>query len=182
MYARLLLVGLLLVPASVLPAMADTEEAPKLVTLTAQDTPAAEVAATIAEQTGVQVSATARTVGTVTGEIKDLAVEEAVSALALGIPGTYLRAYIIELAPPEEPYTAEELIQALQDAREWWLGRMTDEERQALFAHWRELWQQRREAQQAAAGGGRGSSGGADGGASPGGDDEVIDAEFKAEG
>lgn len=155
MCTRWLMVCIAIAALIVLPAVADEEQAPKLVSITAQDTPAAEVAASISEQAGVQVVTTERTVATITGEIRDMEVEQAVAALAQAIPGSYLRAYLLEKAAPEKPYTADQLIQALRDVREWWLQSMSEEERQALFAHWRELWQQRRQQQEAAAGAGQ---------------------------
>lgn len=117
--------------------VADTEAAP-LVTLTADDTPATEVAAEIEEQTKTRVAVTERGEYTVTGTLTDYEVEDAVEALAVAMPGSWLRGYMIEQQLPDEPYSAEELIDALTATREWWMGSMTDAERGELMQTWRD--------------------------------------------
>ncbi len=129
-------VALLLTSAAL--TLADTEEAPPLVTLTADDTLATEVAAEIEAQTEVRVAVTERGEYRVTGALTDYEVEDAVEALAVAMPGSWLRGYIMEKATPDEPYSAEELIDALTSTREWWMDSMTDAEREALMQTWRE--------------------------------------------
>ncbi len=131
-----LCVALLMTSAAL--TVADTEEAAPLVTLTADDTPATEVAAEIEEQTKTRVAVTERGEYTVTGALTDYEVEAAVEALAVAMPGSWLRGYMIEQQPPDEPYSAEELIDALTATREWWMGSMTDAERGELMQVWRD--------------------------------------------
>ncbi|NLO08054.1 MAG: hypothetical protein GX131_19705, partial [candidate division WS1 bacterium] len=120
-------------------AMAQEEAAPTepKVNLTAQETPVAEVAAEVTAQTGVQVAITDNTDKDLTGALEDKTVEEAVKLLAAGAHASWLRVYMLETAPPEEPYTAAELLQMVSEARDsFWEG-MDEEQRRALYETWR---------------------------------------------
>lgn len=102
------------------------------VNLTAENEAVRSVAERITEQTGVQVAVTANTDTTLTGELEDRSVEDAVELLADGAGASWMRAYLLEAAPPEVPYTAEELLAKLGEARDEWLESLTGEEQQEL--------------------------------------------------
>ncbi len=119
-------------------AQDEEQEEEVKINLVAANRPVKEVAAEITEQSGIQVAVTENTNKEVNGSLEDRTVEEAVRLLAQGANATWLRAYIIEMTPPDLPYTAEELWEKLDLARtSFWEG-MTDEERQALYGRWRE--------------------------------------------
>jgi len=123
-----------------LPATAQTEDAaegPPKVTMTADHWDAAKVAAEITEQTGVQVSVTEWTEGSVTGTLADFELEDAVSSLAQAAQASWMRFYMLETAPPEEPYSAPELLIMLEETRGAWLEGLSDEQRATLFGGFR---------------------------------------------
>lgn len=123
-----------------LPATAQTEDAaegPPKVNMTADHWDAAKVAAQITEQTGVQVAVTEWTAGSVTGTLTDFELEDAVSSLAQAAQASWLRLYVLETAPPEEPYSAPELLIMLEETRGAWLESLTDEQRATLFGGFR---------------------------------------------
>lgn len=124
----LLALVLVVAPAS---AQDEAAEAPT-VSMTADAMSAADVAAEIEEQTGVQVAVTEWTEGSLTGTLRDFTVENAVSSMGQATNSSWLRFYMLESAPPDEPYTAAELLVKLGEARSAWLGSLTDEQRQAL--------------------------------------------------
>ena len=103
------------------------------VNLTARAQPVQTVAEEITEQTGVQVAVTATTESTLTGKLEDRTVEEAVKLLAEGARASWMRAYVLELAPPEEPCTAAMLLSELNRTRNRWIDSLSDEQRQQLL-------------------------------------------------
>ncbi len=121
---------------AVIPALAQEDGAAveALVNMTADQWTAGEVAAEIDEQTGVQVAVTEWTEGSVTGTLSDFTVEQAVSSMGQAANTSWVRFYLLESAPPAEPYTASELIVMLQEARSAWFEGLTDEQRQQLFS------------------------------------------------
>lgn len=125
-------------------------EAPK-VSLTAQDQPVLAVAMDVQNQSGVQVAVLPGADAPVSLEVKDARTEDAVKALCEAFDGSWMRAYIIESAPPDPAYTAEELAAAMGEFRRAWMESLTDEQRQALFARWREAGEARRQQAQAEA-------------------------------
>jgi len=108
------------------------------VNLSVQDAEPVAVAAQITEQTGVQVALTEWTEGTVTGSLEEFDLEEAVRSLAETLDASWIRAYILETEPPDEPYTAAELLEMLDEVRTAVFEGLTDEERGELMAAWRE--------------------------------------------
>lgn len=126
-------VAMLLVASFALAQDAGDVQAEPVVNLEAQSQPVQSVAAEITTQTGVQVAVTANTRSNLTGKLEDKTLDEAVKLLAEGSQASWMRAYLLELAPPEEPYTAEEILVKLSEAREEFLASLTDEQRQALF-------------------------------------------------
>lgn len=133
------IVGVLLATLLVLPVLAqpEAEAEPqaeeRTVTMTAEGWTAAEVAAEIEKQTGVQVAVTEWTEGEVNGTLKDFTVEDAMRSLGLAAKTSWVRFYMLQTASPEEPYTASELILKLDEARDAWFTRLTDEQRAELF-------------------------------------------------
>src|SRR6056297_323145 len=91
----------------VLPVMAqDADDAdPATVTMSAEQWTAAQVAAELEEQAGIQVAVTDWTEGSVTGTLEDFTVEEAVSSLGQATTSSWVRFYMLESAPPAEPYS-----------------------------------------------------------------------------
>lgn len=124
---------------ALVPVFAQEDEATEepLVNMTATDLSAAEVAAAIEEQTGVQVAVTDWTGGSVNGTLTDFTVEEAVRSLGQATQSSWMRVYMLESAPPDEPYSASELIAKLGEARSAWMQSLTDEQRQELFGDMR---------------------------------------------
>jgi hypothetical protein len=130
-------------------AWVQADQAAPKVTLKAQDQPVPAVAGQIQNQSGVQIAVAEGTNAAVTVEVVDAEVEDAVRALAGAFNGSWMRAYIIETAPPDPPYTAQELQAALGELRRAWMESLTDEQRQELFGRWRQA--REAEMQQAAA-------------------------------
>ncbi|MGI5817928.1 MAG: hypothetical protein ACOX9R_07490 [Armatimonadota bacterium] len=132
-YVVITLVLAMLVTA--LPALAQedaAEQEPK-VNMTAQQWNASTVAAELEKQTGVQVAVTEWSEGSLTGTLKDFALEDAVSSLGRAAGLSWLRFYMLETAPPDEAYTAAELIAKLTEARTEFLQNLTPEQRASLF-------------------------------------------------
>ncbi len=125
------------------------------VNLKAENEDAAAVAVEITEQTGVQVALTEWTEGTVSGTLEGFDLEQAVRSLAETLHASWIRAYIIETVPPDEPYTAAELLEMLSEARTAVFEGLTDEERGELMTAWRERITPEQAADQPAGGGPR---------------------------
>lgn len=104
------------------------------VNLIAEDEPVQDVAAQITEQTGVQIAVTANTEAKLTGKLEDRSVEDSVKLLAAGARASWVRAYLLESAPPEVPYSADELLAKLGQARNEWLESLSGEEQQELVS------------------------------------------------
>lgn len=104
-----------------------------LVNLVAEGEPVREVAARITEQSGTQIAVTADTESSLTGKLENRTVEDSARLLAEASQASWMRAYILEMSPPEEPYSAEELLDRLRETRDRWLGSLTNTQRQALF-------------------------------------------------
>jgi len=121
------------------------------VSLIAQDQPVPAVAKDVQNQSGVQVAVLPGADAPVSLEVKDATTEDAVEALCEAFEGSWMRAYIIETAPPDPAYTAEELAAAMGEFRQAWMESLTDDQRQALFAKWREAGEARRQQAQAEA-------------------------------
>ncbi|MGI5817929.1 MAG: hypothetical protein ACOX9R_07495 [Armatimonadota bacterium] len=102
------------------------------VTVTASQWTAAQVAAEIERQTGVQVAVTEWTEGSVTGSLADFAIEDAVSSLGKATRSSWMRFYMLETAPPEVPYTASELLVRLETRRGELVAGLSDEQRREL--------------------------------------------------
>jgi len=137
-------------------AQDEEQEEEVKINLVAENQPVKDVAAEITEQSGIQVAVTENTNKDLNGTLEDKTVEEAVRLLGQGANATWLRAYIIEMAPPDLPYTAAELREKLDLVRtSFWEG-MSDEERQAVYARWRERLMPPEEEQAGAAAGGPG--------------------------
>jgi len=120
---------------ALVPALAQEDEAAEepLVNMTADHDTAADVAAEVVDQTGIQVAVTEWTEGSITGTLKDFTVEEAVKSMGQAANASWVRLYMLEATPPEEPYTAAELIAKLQTARSAWFEGLSDEQRQQMF-------------------------------------------------
>lgn len=115
----------------------DAAKAPPTVTLSVTDRPATEVAAEITRQSGVQVGIVSPCTATVSLELKDAKVEEAVKAFAEAFKASWMRAYLLESAPPVKPWTADQLLMGLQNQRTNWMNSLTDEQRQAMMQNFR---------------------------------------------
>ncbi|MFO8078944.1 MAG: hypothetical protein R6V07_01440 [Armatimonadota bacterium] len=120
---------------ALVPVFAQEDEATEepLVNMTADHNTAAEVAAVIEEQTGGQVAVTEWTEGSITGTLENFTVEEAVKSMGQAARTSWMRFYVLESAPPDEPYSASELIAKLTQARSAWMQSLTEEQRQELF-------------------------------------------------
>ena len=115
------------------------------ISLNVENEPAANVAAEIAKQSGVQIAVTEKTDALVTLALADASLEEAVKALAECFEGSWMRAYVIEQKAPPTPYTAKQLADRMLLLREDWMDSMSDDERMALFTRWRDAWRKQRE-------------------------------------
>lgn len=108
------------------------------VTLQVQDQPLTTVADTLAAQLGVQISVVAPDDTKVTLDLKDVAPEAALKALAEAGEASWMRAYLLEKQPPDPALSAEELLGLLQKQRQDWFESMSTEQREALFRGWQE--------------------------------------------
>jgi hypothetical protein len=120
---------------------AQDAKAPPKVTLNVTDKPAADVAAAISQQTGVQVSIAGKCEAKATLDLKQATLEEAVKALAEAIQASWLRSYLVEQQPPDKPYTGDEIVAMLQAQRDAWFASLTDAERQDTMERWQEAQQ-----------------------------------------
>ena len=125
----------LMVTAVFLGGIAAEEEAADRVTvnLVAESEPVRSVAARITEQVEIQIAVTANTERNVTGQLAERTIDESAELLAAGSQASWMRAYMLESSPPEVPYSAEELLTKLTEARAAWMERLTDQQRQEVF-------------------------------------------------
>lgn len=119
-------------------ATAQDARAEPTVTLDAADQAAAEVAAEVTRQSGVQVGVVSPCTATATVKIDNAKTEAAVKSFAEAIEASWIRAYVLESAPPAVPFTADQLIGGISYQRETWWDSFTDEERRELMEGWRE--------------------------------------------
>lgn len=117
-------------------------------TLSVTEKPATEVAKQLSQMTGVQIAIAGPTAAKVTFAVDDAKLDAAVKAFAQSFDASWLRSYFIEAQPPQEPYTGDQIVAALEYQRNAWMQSMSDEQRQALMAQWQEA----RQAQQLLAG------------------------------
>jgi len=132
------------------------------VSLAVQNQPAGMVAAAIQKQSGVQVAVLPGVQATVSLKLDAVPVEEAVKSLTEAFDGSWIRGYLIEVAPPDPPYKADELLAGMAGYRDAWMQSLTDEQRQELFSRWRQAWRQQaqdRQGQGAGAQAGQGQPG-----------------------
>lgn len=125
-----LLASFLLYPLAAQPA------APT-VTLHVTDEPVAGAAAAIMQQAGVQVGVVAPDDATVTLDLQEATVEQAVEALAKEYRGSWARFYLLESAPPQTPYSPDALIEGLRTQRGTWLDSLPAEQQEELMRRWR---------------------------------------------
>jgi len=133
-----LVVGLVLgaVPWAAAQDQKPEPTAPK-VTLDVTDQPAADVAADITKQSSVQVGVVSPCTALATVKVTDVKTEPAVKAFGEAIEASWIRAYVLESAPPATPWTADQLYAGMNNQRENWFDSFTDEERGKLFEQWR---------------------------------------------
>ncbi len=124
-------------PAVVGMAWAEEGQGPT-VTLSVTDQPATEVAQQLTQMTGVQIAIVGPAEAKVTFAVEDAKLDEAVKAFAQSFDASWLRSYFIEAQPPQEPYTADQILAALEYQRNAWMQSMSQEQREALMAQWRE--------------------------------------------
>ena len=118
-------------------AAQDAKTEPK-VTLDTADQAAAEVAAEVTKQSGVQVGVVSPCTATATVKIEDAKTEAAVKSFAEAIEASWIRAYVLESAAPAVPFTADQLIGGISYQRETWWDSFTDDERREMMEGWRE--------------------------------------------
>jgi hypothetical protein len=110
------------------------------VTLKVQDATPQDALAEIEKTTGVQIAIPAEAKATVNAEVKDQPIEAALDTVVQAFQGSWMRYYLIEAeGPPQDRYTAEEIIKFLQAARDDYLKRMTPEQRDKLTANWQAM-------------------------------------------
>lgn len=107
---------------------------PVRVTLNLQERPVAEVIAALSAQApGVQIATTAADDALVTVQVADASLDAAIGALAWSLQGSFVRGYLIErVGPGDEPYSAQDLIEFMDVARQEWRARLTPERREAF--------------------------------------------------
>ncbi|HCU36941.1 MAG TPA: hypothetical protein DGT21_16285, partial [Armatimonadetes bacterium] len=109
---------------------------PPTVSLTATEAPVRTITASLQEQTEVQIAVTAWTDATVSVQFDRMPLDDAMRALAEAAEASWMRAYIIERKPPDEPYSAETMLSVLSDVRTAWFEGLSEEQRQALMGGW----------------------------------------------
>ncbi len=117
--------------------LAQEPQAEPKVTLDVTDQAAADVAAEVTKQSGVQVGVVSPCTATATVKVTDVKTEPAVKAFAEAIEASWIRAYVLESAPPATPWTADQLYAGLDNQRQNWFDSFSDEERGKLFEQWR---------------------------------------------
>ncbi len=133
---RLTAICVLLALGTCLSADDGGTEPPPAVTLNAADATVRTVTAGIQEQTEVQIAVTAWTDATVSVQFDNTPLDDAMRQLAEAAEASWMRAYVLEQKPPDEPYSAETMLSVLGDARTAWFEGLTDEQRQAVMATW----------------------------------------------
>jgi len=108
-----------------------------LITLKVENQPAANVAAEITKQSNVQVGIVGPCTASVTLDLQDTKLEEAIKLFAKGIEASWIRVYVIEPAPPATPYTPDQLYAGLSNQRQSWMDSLGEEGRNKLFEQWR---------------------------------------------
>lgn len=135
-----------------------------------------DAAAEAGKQLGLTVLVVDRSTATVTLDVKDVKLEDAIAALADAGQSSWMRLYILERTPPATPYTGDQLAAMVQTLRAEWMATMTREELQDLRQQWADVQQMMRDAgapPMPGAGfynlrGGFGGAGGAGGAGAPG--------------
>lgn len=117
--------------------MAQEQKAEPKVTIDVAAQPAADVAAEITKQASAQTGVVSPCTATATVKVADAKTEEAVKAFAEAIEASWIRAYILESAPPPTPFTADQLFGGISNQHQNWDQSLTDEQRAALTQQWR---------------------------------------------
>ncbi|MCE5216853.1 hypothetical protein LLH03_07445 [bacterium] len=107
------------------------------VSLRMDNKPVKEVAAELTRLFGVQVYVTDKTGATVSVDLKDVDLEQAVAALAQAGGDSWMRAYLIEKNPTTATYTADQLCALMAAFRREWTQGLTTDQRQGLLSRWR---------------------------------------------
>ena len=108
-------------------------EPPPAVTLSATDATVRTVTASIQEQTKVQIAVTAWTDATVSVQFDNILLDDAMRQLAEAAEASWMRAYVLEQKPPDEPYSAETMLSVLGDVRAAWFEGLSEEQRRTVM-------------------------------------------------
>lgn len=130
---RLTAICVLLALGTCLSADDRATEPPPAVTLSATDATVRTVTASIQEQTGVQIAVTAWTDATVSVQFDKTPLDDAMRQLAEAAEASWMRAYVLEQKPPDEPYSAETMLSVLGDVRTAWFESLSEEQRRAVM-------------------------------------------------
>lgn len=137
MYRLLLTTMALWLVLAALPTFAQVAQPPATVTIDVTEKSAAEVAAELTTQSGVQIGVVSPCAATVTLKLDGAKTEDAVKAFAEAFNASWLRAYVLEKQPPATPFTADQLLAGLQNQRDNWNDSFTDDERRQMMEDWR---------------------------------------------
>lgn len=130
---RLTAICVLLALGTCLSADDPATEPPPAVTLSATDAAVRTVTASIQEQTSVQIAVTAWTDATVSVQFDETPLDDAMRQLAEAAEASWMRAYVLEQKPPDEPYSAETMLSVLGDVRTAWFDGLSEEQRRAVM-------------------------------------------------
>lgn len=130
---RLTAICVLITLGACLSADDQATQPPPAVTLAAVDTAVRTAAAGIQEQTDVQIAVTDWTNATVSVAFDNAPLDDAMRQLAAAAEASWMRAYVLERKPPDEPYSAETMLSVLRDARDAWLEGLSEEQRRAAM-------------------------------------------------